>query len=76
MEAAAPPSEVTPVTVHLTAQEHEVLRQLAAERGLPEEVVLREALLEKKFFADHRRAGEKVVLQDSDGKLTPINWAY
>jgi hypothetical protein len=77
MEAGvAPPSEATTITVTLTPQEQAILQQLAAERNASPELVLREALLEKKFFADQRKAGEKVVLQHPDGKLSVINWAY
>jgi hypothetical protein len=75
MEAGTTPSAQL-VTVSLTPPEQEALNQLAALRGITPEVVLREALLEKKFLADHRRAGRQVVLRDPDGKLTPINWAY
>jgi transposase len=77
MEAGvAPPSEVQQVCVELTPEERAVLRKLAAERGIPESVVLREALLEKGFFADHRRTGEKIVIQSRDGKLSPVQWSY
>jgi hypothetical protein len=76
MEGTAPSGPVTSITVNLTPTEFEALRQLAAERGSSNELVLREALLEKKFFADHRRAGQQVVLRHPDGKLSPVNWAY
>lgn len=76
MSAVAPHPEATTISITLTQQEQEILGRLAAERNLPAEVVMREALLEKWFFASHRRAGEKVVFQHPDGKLSPINWAY
>jgi predicted transcriptional regulator len=77
MEAGTAPSpQTTSVTVNLTPQEQEALNQLAVLRGRSPELVLREGLLEKKFLADHRRAGRQVVLRDADGKLTPINWNY
>lgn len=77
MEASTTPSAQTlPVAVRLTPSEQEVLNQLAALRGTSPEQILREALSEKKFFADQRRAGRQVVLRDPDGKLTHINWSY
>ena len=77
MEAStAPPSQTSEVTVQLTAEEDQMLQALAHERQLPPEVVLREALAEKKFFADQRRSGKEVVLQDKDKKLIPVVWAY
>jgi len=77
MEAsvAAPPEPVQ-ITVDLTPQEAQTLRELSAARNLPEDVVLREALLEKQFFADNRRRGNSVVLEHSDGQLSRVNWTY
>lgn len=72
MEAGATPA----VTINLTPPELEALNQLAALRGTSPAFVLREALLEKKFLADKRRAGHQIVIRDQDGKLTPIQWAY
>jgi len=77
MEAGTTPSaQMGPITVSLTPQEQESLNQLAALRGVSPELVLREALTEKKFFADQRRAKRQIVLRDPDGKLIPINWSY
>ncbi len=77
MEASvATPTGTVQKTLSLTPHEAEILRQLAAERNLPEDVVLREALLEKGFFRDNRRNGYKVVFQHPDGKLSPVNWRY
>jgi hypothetical protein len=79
MEASTTPqAQATPstVTVTLTQAEQEALHELARLRGISPEVVLREALLEKKFLADNRRAGRQIVLREPDGKLIPINWSY
>lgn len=78
MEATtAPPTEETgAITVHLTPEEDQILQDLAAARGLSAEVLLREALVEKHFFTEHRQRGNNVVLQHPDGKLSPVNWSY
>ena len=73
-QTATPP--MVPVSFKLTPQEYDVLVQLANERSISIEQLLREALVEKKFFMDNRRNGLKITLQDSDGKLYPVGFAY
>jgi Ribbon-helix-helix protein, copG family len=77
MEAGTAPPPTGPLTIQLPPAEAEALRQLAAWRGMSRELVLREALLEKKFFADNRRAGREVVLRNpANNQYAPVNWTY
>ncbi len=66
--------QLVSVSFHLTQAELDALAQMAGERGAPLDLIIREALAEKKFFLEQRRGGNKVVLQDEDGKLSAVTW--
>jgi hypothetical protein len=70
----APADALVAVTLRLTAAAEQALQDLAIRRGVSTTQVLGEAIVEKKFFSDHRRNGTEVVLRFPDGKLSTVKW--
>lgn len=69
------PEQLTEVCFKLTQAEAATLQGMAGIRGVPVDQIIREAIVEKKYFDDQRRQGMKVVLQGDDGRLTPLSFA-
>ena len=73
-DEGAPADALVAVTLRLTAAAEQALQDLAIQRGVSTTQVLGEAIVEKKFFSDHRRDGTEVVLRFPDGRLSTVSW--
>src|SRR5450755_898543 len=73
-DASASADALVSVTLRLTVAAEQALQDLAIRRGVSTTQVLGEAIVEKKFFSDHRRDGTEVVLRFPDGRLSTVSW--
>lgn len=70
LEAPPVDLEVRRVTIKLTSEAYEGVRQLATEADLTLTALIRQALAVFRFFHEHRKA--KVFLQEEDGVMREV----
>jgi hypothetical protein len=66
------PDEVVRLTVNLTPQVAETLRQLAKDRGSNMTEVLKSAIGTERFIAEAQKADGKILVEDKDGKIRQL----
>lgn len=73
-QAVSESAGLVSVSFELPEQEAAILRELAHERGESVTQVLRQAIVEKRFFRNKISEGKKVLLQETDGNLIQVTW--
>ena len=64
--------DVVKLSVNLTPQVAETLRQLAKDRGTNMTEILKSAIGTERFLAEAQKADQKILVEDKDGKVKQL----
>jgi len=72
MQNTAPPRQFVKLTVNLGQEVYEVLKDIAAQRGITMTECLRQAIRTEQWVQETRERGEKILVRDHKGQLFEI----